>query len=55
MGETAYSKLLINDSGNGILNATIEPESNLSPGVYYIVATSKNELFRKMLVVTGYK
>ncbi|MBI2272104.1 MAG: T9SS type A sorting domain-containing protein [Bacteroidetes bacterium] len=51
-GQTVYSKIVVNGDNDHYLSATIGTESDFVPGVYYVVATSKNQLFRKVLVVS---
>ncbi|MCC6689957.1 MAG: T9SS type A sorting domain-containing protein [Bacteroidia bacterium] len=49
-GREVYSKISIIEKGNGQVLA-IDPSKTLSPGVYFISASSDNSIFRQKLVV----
>lgn len=49
LGRLAYSKVVIN-KGSGPLTA-IDPHNNLSPGMYIVVGSSKDELFNQKLII----
>ncbi len=50
-GQQVYSKVMITES-NGVLTG-IDLMNNLAPGVYLIVASSKNEICQQKLVISG--
>lgn len=49
MGREVYSKLVITSNG-GFLHA-IDNSSDLQPGVYLIVGTNKNEIYKEKLII----
>ncbi|MBI2271089.1 MAG: hypothetical protein HYU69_12155 [Bacteroidetes bacterium] len=51
LGNMAYSKTVVNTNSNDYFSTTINSENNLAPGVYYVVAYSKNVLFRNKIII----
>jgi hypothetical protein len=49
MGRQAYSKVILN-AGSGPVTA-IDPHNKLTPGMYIVVGSTKNELFNEKLVI----
>ena len=49
-GETVYSKMLLVEQQHGFVT-TIDLENRITPGLYYIIGSSKNEIFRRKLIV----
>ena len=49
MGREAYSKVILNN-GSGPVTA-IDPHNNLTPGMYIVIGSSKDELFNEKLVI----
>lgn len=49
MGRESYSKVILNQ-GPGPITA-IDPHSNLKPGMYIVIGSSKDELFNQKLVI----
>ena len=49
MGREAYSKVILN-AGSGPVTA-IDPHNNLTPGMYIVVGSTKDELFNEKLVI----
>lgn len=48
-GQEVYSKVIINATNQTII--AMDPSRKLAAGVYMVIATSKNEIFRKRLIV----
>lgn len=51
LGRQAYSKVLINDGGEGGTYTAIDPSHNLAAGMYIVVGSTKDELFNKKLII----
>ncbi len=49
-GQMTYSKVVLTGSSNNLLQA-IDPSNKLSPGVYLVVATSDNAIFRQKIII----
>ena len=49
MGEIVYSKTIVVEDGDSLV--AVQLSESIVPGIYLIVGTSNNELFRKKLVV----
>jgi fibronectin-binding autotransporter adhesin len=49
LGEMVYSKVIITDNGTFI--SAIDPYKRLLPGVYIVVGSSKDEIYRQKLVI----
>jgi len=49
LGEEVYSKLIINSGGTFLTG--LDPSKKLTPGIYLITGTSKNEVFRQKLII----
>ncbi len=52
LGKQVYSKTVFNTNNVDYFFTTVDLE-NISPGIYYVVASSGNELFRNKLLITG--
>jgi len=51
LGRQAYSKVLMNDGGEGGTYTAIDPSHNLAAGMYIVVGSTKDELFNKKLII----
>jgi hypothetical protein len=51
LGRQAYSKVLMNDGGEGGTHTAIDPSHNLAAGMYIVVGSTKDELFNKKLII----
>lgn len=49
MGREAYSKVILN-AGSGPVTA-IDPDNNLTPGMYIVIGSTNDELFNEKLVI----
>jgi uncharacterized repeat protein (TIGR01451 family) len=49
-GKTSYSKVIMTGQNNGTLEA-IDPAHQLAPGVYLIVATSENKIYKQRIII----
>ncbi len=51
LGRQAYSKVLMNDGGEGGTYTAVDPSHNLAAGMYIVVGSTKDELFNKKLII----
>ncbi len=51
MGNEVYSKVIVSENDNGSVIA-IDPENQLEAGIYFVVGSTDNTLYRKKLVIT---
>jgi uncharacterized repeat protein (TIGR01451 family) len=49
-GRETYSKIIITSGGNHPI-ASVDPSHSLSPGIYLIVATSDNRIYKQKIVI----
>ncbi|MFC2176147.1 T9SS type A sorting domain-containing protein, partial [Bacteroidota bacterium] len=49
-GRESYSKVILNNGGGGPITA-IDPYNNLTPGIYLVVGSTKEELFNQKLII----
>jgi hypothetical protein len=49
LGEVVFSKVIVSDNGNFI--TAIDPAKKLIPGVYVVVGSSNNEIYRQALLI----